>query len=136
MGDVYADITLTNSCDTTNAQRGVISKKDIRTLKTNALVDTGASTLIINDDVCEKLGLQIESMHTSTLANGQKAPCKVTEPVRIIWHDRESVCRAYVLPGLEDILLGAIPLEDMDLIIDPRQGVLTGKHGDIAMIRV
>jgi hypothetical protein len=35
-----------------------------------------------------------------------------------------------VLPGAEEVLLGAIPLEDMDLIVNPARQELTGAHGD------
>jgi hypothetical protein len=34
------------------------------------------------------------------------------------------------IPGDGDILLGAIPLENMDLIVDPARQMLTGAHGD------
>jgi hypothetical protein len=39
-------------------------------------------------------------------------------------------CQPWVLPGMKEILLGAIPLEDMDLIVDPVDQKLVGKHGD------
>ncbi|MDR3338118.1 MAG: hypothetical protein LBT16_13040, partial [Treponema sp.] len=51
------------------------------------------------------------------------------EPVEIHWEDRETTCPAIILPGADNILLGAIPLEDMDLIIDPKRPQLTGAHG-------
>ena len=136
MGNVYAEITVKNSADVTNAGRGIISDKDVRSLATTALVDTGAATLVINEDMCQKLGLSIEETRTAGLAGGQTAVCKITEPVRIIWNDRHTVCRAWVLPDEDETLLGVIPLEDMDLIIDPKRNELIGAHGDVPMGRI
>jgi hypothetical protein len=39
-------------------------------------------------------------------------------------------CEPWVLPGTDEVLLGAIPLEDMDLIVDPKNQKLVGAHGD------
>jgi hypothetical protein len=35
-----------------------------------------------------------------------------------------------VLPGVQHVLLGALPLEDMDLVIHPKSQELVGAHGD------
>jgi hypothetical protein len=59
-----------------------------------------------------------------------RVACKVTEPVEIRWKDRSTACRAVVMPGAENILLGAIPLEDMDLMVNPVKQVLEGVHGN------
>jgi hypothetical protein len=50
--------------------------------------------------------------------------------MEVHWKDRESTCRALVLPEAGETLLGAIPLEDMDLIVDPAGQELKGAHGD------
>ena len=129
MGTVFTEITLKNGSDLVRLQDGKITDKDVRSLTVNALVDTGAMTLVINEDICRKLGLSIEGTRTASLAGGGKASCKVTEPVRIYWKNRDATCRAWVLPG-NDILLGAIPLEEMDLAVDPVNKELYGVHGD------
>jgi hypothetical protein len=54
----------------------------------------------------------------------------VTEPVEIQWNDRYSACQALVLPGVKHVLLGAILLEDMDLVVHPKSHELVGAHGD------
>jgi clan AA aspartic protease len=130
MGTVYAEITLKNAGDSTRLQDGRITEGDVRTVTVQALVDTGCGTLVINEEICKTLGLTIKGLRSSTLANGAKQLCQVTEPVEIHWKGRDSACKAIVLPGAEDVLLGAIPLEDMDLIINPARQELTGAHGD------
>ena len=136
MGNVYAEVTIKNSADVTNVERGIILDKDVRSLTVTALVDTGAGTIVINEDMRQKLGLAIERTRTAFLAGGQETVCKITEPVRIIWKDRDTVCRAWVLPGEDEALLGLIPLEEMDLIVDPKRQELIGAHGDKIMMRI
>jgi clan AA aspartic protease len=130
MGTVFAEITLKNGSDITLAQNGHIAGQNVRSVTVNALVDTGAITLVINENVRQKLGLAIEGSRTASLADGGEVSCNVTEPVRIYWKDRDALCRAWVLPEGGDVLLGAIPLEEMDLIVDPSNRMLTGAHGD------
>jgi len=136
MGSVFADITLRNGGDVTNVQRGIIQEKDIRMVSLTALVDTGAMTLVINEEVCRQLGLAIIDTRTVYLADGKEAFCKITEPVQICWKDRITIVYAWVLPGGDEALLGVIPLEDMDLIVDPARNELIGAHGDRVMGRL
>jgi clan AA aspartic protease len=134
MGTVYADITLKNVGDVINVRRGYIKEGEVRETTVRALVDTGAGTLVINEEIREKLGLTIQGLRGASLAhgaaNGAREICKVTEPVDIHWKDRETSCRSLVVSGEGPVLLGAIPLEDMDLIINPAKQELVGAHGD------
>jgi hypothetical protein len=50
--------------------------------------------------------------------------------------NRRFTCNALVLPDAPDILLGVIPLEFMDLIVDPIRQELVGAHGDQAVMMV
>ena len=133
MGTVYAEITLKNSADVNNVQRGYITEKEVRATTVQALVDTGCGSLAINEEVRETLGLAIEGTRGAELADGTKQIYRMTEPVRIHWKNRDAVCRALVLPGAGDVLLGAIPLEDLDLVVDPVRQELTGAHGEDAL---
>jgi len=135
MGTVFAEITLKNGSDLVRLHDGNITDKDVRSLTVNAVVDTGAITLVINEDICRKLGLNIEGTRTASLAGGGKIDCKVTEPLRICWKDRDATCQAVVLPEGE-VLLGVIPLEFMDLIVDPVAEQLVGAHGDRIISRL
>jgi clan AA aspartic protease len=127
---VYAEITLKNAGDIVKLRDGLIREKDVRSVTVTALVDTGAGTLVINETVCRKLGLEIRGLRGATLADSGTVTCKVTEPVEIRWKNRETACMAMVVSGDGDILLGAIPLEDMDLIVNPAKRELVGAHGD------
>jgi len=136
MGIVYAEITLRNSVDIAMVKRGVMKESEVREKTVTAMVDTGAATLVINEDVRQQLGLEVEKTYKATLADGSKQVYSMTEPVQIQWKDRDHICRAILIPAADDILLGAIPLEGMDLVINPNKQELTGAHGDTAVFRI
>jgi clan AA aspartic protease len=136
MGIVYAEITLKNAGDVANARRGIIKEPELRQMTVNAMVDTGAWTLVFNEDTRLKLGLEIEGKEPSTLADGVESVYPMTEPVRVHWKNRATVCQAIVLPQADDILLGALPMEAMDLTINPKTETVVGAHGEEALYKL
>jgi clan AA aspartic protease len=135
MGQVLAEITITNTKDMAMAEKGYMAAKDIRSVTLTAIVDTGATSLVINDEICRQLGLDIVATRTANLAGGGKGICKVTQPVKIQWKDRFATVDAIAFPEGSP-LLGVIPLEFMDLIVDPIRQELVGAHGDQAVLMV
>ena len=119
MGHVYADITLLNTIDVVLAQRGDLPQENVRKMEVNAMVDSGAMTLTINEKIAEQLGLEVRKRLEVTLADGSHRECDFVGPVDIHFENRFAGCHALVLPGADEILLGVIPLEEMDVIIDP-----------------
>jgi clan AA aspartic protease len=130
MGTAYAEITLRNAGDIDAAEKGFIEEKDIHQARVRAMADTGAGTLVINEEVCQQLGLRIEGLRGATFANEMRQICKITAPVQIQWKNRIVSCNALVVPGSDEVLLGAIPLEGMDLMVNPVDQELVGAHGD------
>ena len=130
MSLVRTEITLKNAIDVGNAADGVIPQKEIRQFTTRALVDTGAWTMIISEAAREKLGLRIVGTETGKLADGRVETYNLAGPLEVAWKNRRTTCEALVLPDAEEILLGAIPLEAMDLTINPRKEEIVGVHGD------
>ena len=135
MGFVYAEIKLINSADSSICQRGLIKKKEVRSATVQAVVDTGAMNLIIPQDLCEKLGLLIKGETFTRIANGQRVACKRTDAVEVWWKDRSSVVNALVIPGGNEVLVGVLPLEGMDLIVNPLTQELEGAHGKKPLFR-
>jgi len=129
MGLVHAEITLKNAGDVTNVERGIIKEPEIRQTIVRAIVDTGAMTMVINEQLRQQLGLRIVGTKQATLANNAKETVQIAETVEIHWKNRSMTCRPWVT-GAGKILLGAIPLENMDLIVDPAGQELIGAHGD------
>jgi clan AA aspartic protease len=126
MGTFTEEITPENVLDRDDANRGYIKESEIRAVKVQAMPDTGAWTLVINEEVCQQLGLAIKGETTSTLADGTAAQYKITAPVKIQWKDRSTELPSVVIPDAKEVLLGALPLEAMDLIVDPVRKILAG----------
>lgn len=84
-----------------------------------ALVDTGSYMLAINENIQEQLQLPIVEKRMAQLADGSIVTCDVVAPVELRFRNRQTTCGAMVLPGDSEVLLGAIPLEDMDVLIHP-----------------
>ena len=136
MGYVHTNITLKNAYDVLNAQHGVISEPEVRQTTVQAMVDTGAATLVINEAIRQELGLEIYMEKEVRLANNASETVKVADPIQVYWKNRQMVCLPWVMPGNGEILLGAIPLEEMDLIVDPKYQEVVGAHGEREIGRV
>ena len=130
MGTFIEEITLANAGDISAARNGLIPDENIRRVTTHAIPDTGAWTLVINEAIRQKLGLAIVDAVDSSLADGSSTEYGLTEPVEIRWKDRRTSQEAVVIPAASEILLGALPLEGMDLYVDPVNQRLAGVHGD------
>jgi hypothetical protein len=86
-------------------------------IEVEAVVDTGAAPLVIPENLRLRLGLEIEKTSAVMLAGGKREACAVADPVEIIWNDRDTSSRPIVLAGeTDEVLLGAYPLEEMDLM--------------------
>ena len=130
MGETYTEITLKNAMDVGNVRSRLIKKAEVRQMTLQIMADTGSTDLIINERMRKQLGLRIETSDVIILANNQAQTCHYTEPVTIHWQDRRATCNPIVMPGNGEALLGAIPLESLDLIVDPVDQHVIGKHGD------
>jgi clan AA aspartic protease len=112
MGLVYADIELINP-----------KEQILRPMKINALVDTGAITLCIPEHIVLQLKLEALEQREVTTADGKKRLVPYVGPVQIRFENRNCFTGALVLG--DSVLLGAVPLEDMDLVINPRLQTIT-----------
>jgi len=124
MGLTYADITLANSSDCILARQGRMPREDVKQVTVKALVDSGAYMLVINENVKRQIDLPVCEKRSAVLADGSTADCEIVGPVDVFFKTRATSCRAMVLPGNTEVLLGAIPLEDMDVLIDLKNNEL------------
>jgi clan AA aspartic protease len=121
MGLVKANIEIINTEDLTLVEYGFKKENEIRKRKVVALLDSGAFMLCINEEIRNQLGLRTIGFESATMANSKIEKYEIVGPVTILFENRNTICRALVLPGNSEILLGAIPMEDMDVIIDPKR---------------
>lgn len=117
MGLVHAELTLTNAGDISLFEGGFIAEADIR--KVIALVDSGAIMMAINENLKLQLGLKVRDIRPAQLADGTVKNLEIVGPIEVRFKNRWSTTNAMVLPGNQEVLLGAIPMEEMDVLIHP-----------------
>ena len=138
MGLIYADIELINSEDIALARRHYIGEEEIKRMHISALVDTGSYMLAINENIQQQLQLPVIDKRKAQLANGHVVECDVVGPVDLKFKNRSTSCRAMVLPGDSEPLLGAIPMEDMDVLIHPlrQELIVNPEHPYFAQMKM
>jgi len=125
---VYADIELLNGDDVALHRRNMIGEDEIRHMMVNMTVDSGAIMLTINEEIRMALGLPVIDHRPSQLADGTRIESPVAGSVVVRYAARFCTTNALVLPGDNDPLLGAIPMDEMDLWISPARNILTPVH--------
>ena len=121
MGMVYADITLINADDIALAKRHLIGEEEIKKMTVNMAVDSGAYMMAINETIQAQLGLSFIEKRKAIMADGSVNEYDVVGPIQVKFANRTATCSAVVLQGDNEPLLGAIPMEEMDVIIHPRR---------------
>lgn len=134
MGLVYAEIDIISVDDIVLHRRGIIDESEIKKVTVTALVDSGAYMLSINDNIKTQLDLPFIEKQLVTLADESTIEVEIVGPVEVRFENRRTSVDAVVLPGDAEVLLGAIPMEDMDVLVDPRQRklVVNPKHPYVA----
>ena len=107
MGTIYAQVELGN-----------LLRQDLRPVNIEAMVDSGAINLCVPDIVRRELGLEIARTRVAQMTDGSLVEVGVVEPVTLRFENRVTTRTAMVLG--DEVLLGAIPMQDMDVLIDPR----------------
>ena len=134
MGKVIVKIKLTNLFDL-GAQRRKLSPAEPRSVEAEALVDTGATRLYLKPSVIRALGLEKVDSIISQTTNGRKKKRTVYESVRLEVQGRYGDFN--VVDIGEDLpnLLGQIPLEYLDFVVDAKNRKLipNPEHGDKQM---
>jgi len=107
MGIVNTKVTLTNPRDA-----------QIIPLEVDALADTGSVHLVIPQHVQYQLGLEVLEHREVMLADGTIHSVPYVGPIQIRFKNRTGFGGALVMGP--QVLFGAIPMEDMDLVVSPR----------------
>ncbi|RYF91217.1 MAG: retroviral-like aspartic protease [Chitinophagaceae bacterium] len=138
MGMVYAEILLINATDIEMAKHYMVGEEEIRNLRVVMMVDSGAYMMCINESIQAQLQLPFIEKKKHVLANGQITEHDVVGPLRVRFENRTATCSALVLEGDNEPLLGAIPMEEMDVLIHPQRHelIINPAHPDGAQHRL
>ena len=107
MGLVHANITLSNPVKSELAPVGV-----------KCLVDTGSTYLVIPQHIATQLELNVLETREATTADGGSHTVPYAGPVRVSFENRNCFVGALIMG--DEVLLGAVPMEDMDLVVLPK----------------
>ena len=111
MGLIHADLELRNGADLT-----------LSPIHERALVDTGAAQLCIPERIAVQLKLRELYRRKVTTADGVEREVPYVGPIDVKFGNRGCMVGAFVLGN--QVLMGSIPLEDMDLVLSPLDGTV------------
>ena len=114
MGHAYAKIILRNP-----------RKPKLGPVEISALADTGAATLCLPEHIVLQLQLEKADTRIATMADGRSCAVDYVGPIDVRFEDRRCFVGALVMG--DEPLLGAVPMEDMDLVVSPRREMVS-KH--------
>jgi len=112
MGHILADIQLSNP-----------RKPELRAIPVQALADTGALMLCLPEHLAIQLELEPETMREVTVADGRSMKVPYVGPIKVSFENR--ICYVGGLVMGDEVLLGAVPMVDMDLVLSPSQQKIT-----------
>jgi clan AA aspartic protease len=112
MGHVFAEIELANP-----------RRADYDPIKVRALADTEALMLCIPEHIATQLNFETESLREVSVADGRKAQVPYVGPIKVTFGKRFCYVGALVIG--DEVLLGAVPMEDMDLVVSPGRRSIT-----------
>lgn len=118
MGRFAVELKLANSTDVAVVRRGLLSPEQVRRATVRGVVDTGATRLIIPASVAKQLGAREAGQTRMRYADGRTATRTLVDDVQVELLGRKGTFRAAVEPDRTSALVGAIVLEDLDLVVD------------------
>jgi predicted aspartyl protease len=118
MGRVAIEMEVCNGGDETLVRAGHLAADRIRRASLTALVDTGATMLVLPEDVVQRLGLPVVRMVRSRLGNGQIVSSTIYGPARLTVLGRVANLDVMSVPAGAPALLGQVPLELLDFVVD------------------
>lgn len=138
MGLVYADILLINGEDQILAKRNIIGKDEVKKLTTRMLVDTGAYMMAVNETIQSQIELPFIEKRKVQLSDNKVMEYDVVGPIEVKFANRRATCNAFVLPGDSEPLLGAIPMEEMDVLVHPQRQelIVNPEHPNYAVLKM
>jgi clan AA aspartic protease len=138
MGKVLVTARMENIHDLLNVSQGILKPEQVRSVEvTDAFVDTGASTLCLPKRFVAQLGLKPGQRRRARTTAGT-AILQSYGLVRLTIQEREWNGDVLEVPDDCPVLVGLIPLEALDFVVDPANQQLIGNpaHGGEQMVEL
>jgi predicted aspartyl protease len=118
VGRFSVDLEIANNDDLALVRRGLLAADQVRRETIRGVVDSGAIKLVLPADLVKRLGLPLGEAVRVSYADGRKAKRSRAEEVHVKLLGRHGIFTAVVEPRRATALVGAIVLEDLDLLVD------------------
>lgn len=126
LGKVVVPVRIENLEDIFRVQSGTIPENQVRSVEIpDAVVDTGATFLPLPRRIIKQLGLRLRKPRSAPTAAGVLC-FGIYEPVRLSVQDRDCLVEVAELPDDWPVLIGQVPLEFLDFVVDPSGQRLIG----------
>jgi predicted aspartyl protease len=138
MGKVIVTARMENQGDLLDVTQGRRTADQVRSVEvTDALVDTGATLLGLPKRLITQLGL-VPARTRSGRTVGGAVTVQIYNPVRLTIQGRDCLCEAMELADDLPVLVGQVPLELLDFVVDPANQRLVGNpdHGGQHMVDI
>jgi len=130
MGQVVVNVKIENLTDLMRVSDASLRPEEVRSIECEAVVDTGAKLLSLPKKFIDRLGLEYFATRQTQTAVGY-VPCRIYRGVWLTIEGRK--CTVDVAEVSDDaaILIGYVPLELLDFVVDPvkQQLVPNPEHG-------
>jgi len=136
MGRFLIEFQVANNSDVELARRKKLKDSKVRRATILGLVDSGAAKLILPEAVVKQLGLEETGKVQVRYADGRRATRPEVSGVQVILLGRTGTYSAMVEPKREHALIGAIILEDLDLLVDCNQQRLRPRDPNIVISEI
>lgn len=130
MGRTFVDVSVENYDDLVLREVGKDQEREVRRLTLQALADTGSALLCLHKNMIENLGLRLDRKVRVNTGNGV-VERNIYRAAQITILGREYLGEVMEVPDNVPILLGYLPLENLDLVVDPtaNQVIPNPAHG-------
>jgi predicted aspartyl protease len=131
MGKVLVNAKIDNLFDLENRERGLLPAEQVRSIEVpDVLVDTGATSLLLPKRLISGLGLRHFRARTVRGVGGS-TPLPMYSAVRLTIQGRECTLDVGEIGDEFPVLIGQVPLELLDFVVDPKGQRLVGnpEHG-------
>jgi predicted aspartyl protease len=138
MGKVLVQAVVENLDDLFAVRKGLMLADQIRRVEVDdALIDTGATGLMLPSRMIAALGLEPLRIRPARTVAGP-VPLQVYRAVRLSIQGRDCISDVAEIPDEFSMIVGQVPLELMDWVVDPRGQKLIGnpEHGGAHMVEV
>lgn len=136
VGRISVRIRVANNAEMIRASAGDIPSTDVHQIEVDAVVDTGAVRLVLPKATVDALGLPVTGSTQVRYADHRTATRDVVQNVWLECADRQGIFSAIVEPQRTEALVGAIVMEELDLIADCRNRRLLPRDPDTTISEV